>query len=828
MASLLRNLLLLVLVASSLIATATAHPAEDSRLVWSLDSKGWKFALGDPPGAEKAAFNDSTWRPVDVPHDWSIEGPFSETNRAGGAGAFLPAGIGWYRLPLSLQAPLVNRKFFVQFDGVMANSDVWLNGFHLGHRPYGYSSFQYNLTGHLEFGPGKTNCLAVRADNSSQPASRWYAGAGIHRHVRLVATAPVHLEHWATFVTTPAVTPDRAIVRVKTTVLNESEATREIAVRFEVLAPNGQHLQSRATSLQPLAPASSADFQQEFTVTRPVLWDITTDRAGQGDPWARRVGVAPSGDPSLASNTPLAQPLYCVSAKVLSGDDILDEENTPFGIREARFEPATGFWLNGRNLKLKGVCLHHDAGALGAAVPLRAWERRLELLQEVGCNAIRTAHNPPSPEFLALCDRMGFLVLDETFDCWTVGKNPYDYHRDFKEWSKIDTRDMVLRDRNHPCVIAYSAGNEIRDTPQPESARKTLAGLVEVFHQNDPSRPVTQALFRPNVSHDYDNGLADLLDVVGQNYREDEILAAHAAKPERKIVGTENGHDRRVWLALRDHPPYAGQFLWTGFDYLGESRRWPVIGAGSGLFDRTGAPHPRAFERQSWWSDQSMVHMVRRVEPARATADGPGFAPLARRQMEFSDWTPRNTEPHEETVEVYSNCERVELLLNGKSLGSKPLPTDASPRTWKVAFEPGRLQAVGKNQNKTIANHELRTASKPARILLSSDCVRLTPDWDDLAYVTATVVDTNDVPVPDAADLITFQLSGPGRIVAVDSGNNSSHEPFQASARHAFQGQCIVIARATVSSGRITLTASAPSLGSATAVLDAAASATEK
>jgi beta-galactosidase len=306
---------------------------------------------------------------------------------------------------------------------------------------------------------------------------------------------------------------------------------------------------------------------------------------------------------------------------------------------------------------------------------------------------------------------------------------------------------------------------------------------------------------------------------VGQNYREKEILAAHESKPSRRIIGTENGHDRRIWLALRDNPFYAGQFLWTGFDYLGESRRWPVIGATSGLFDRTGEPHPRAFERQSWWSDQPMVCVVRRVGASRDTPDDPGFNPLTRRQTEFSDWSPSDTRPHDEWVEVYSNCEQVDLLLNGKSLGAKPLPNDASPRAWKVAFRPGTLKALGKNNGQVVATQELRTAGKPARILLSSDRPQLKAEWDDVVYVRATIADAHGIPEPLANDEVEFTISGPGRIAAVDSGDNASHEPFQATRRHAYLGQCVAILKATAPDGKITLKASAHGLGGAAITL---------
>ena len=474
----------------------------------------------------------------------------------------------------------------------------------------------------------------------------------------------------------------------------------------------------------------------------------------------------------------------------------------PFGIREFHFDAATGFWLNGRNLKFKGVAMHHDGGAVGAAVPLRVWERRLEL-QRLGVNAIRTAHHPFSPEFLDLCDRMGFLVMDEMFDCWTVAKNPHDYHLYFQEWSKTDTRDTVRRDRNHPSIFIYSAGNEIHDTPNAALAKEILSGLVAVFHQNDSTRPVTQALFRPNVSHDYDDGLADLLDVVGQNYRENEILAAHAAKPTRKILGTENQHDRGVWLALRDHPAYAGQFLWSGVDYLGESRQWPQTTSGSGLLDRTGGLKPAAYERQSWWSDQPMVYMARRVAPPPTSPTDPGYnrpRSVAAVQTLFSDWTPASLAAHEENVEVYSNCQEVELLLNGKSLGSKPLAADASPRTWRVHFEAGTLQAVGKNQGRAV----VPITNCAPRASSAEDCAGRRPRDARLGRLgrcrcmsPRSVVDDNGVLVPNADPLVAFQAAGPGAIAAVDSADNASHEPFQASERHAYQGQCLAIVKAT-------------------------------
>jgi beta-galactosidase len=757
-------------------------------VIRSFDSD-WRFQRGESDGADKIEFDDSAWRRLDVPHDWSIEGPFDKDNPTRGSGGFLPAGIGWYRKHFTLPTNDANRRVFIEFDGVMANSDVWINGFHLGGRPYGYVSFSYELTGHLNF-ENKPNVLTVRADNSGQPASRWYSGAGIYRHVRLVVTGPVHVPQWGTFVTTPKINDQEASVHVSSAIINQDNKPHVFSIQTRIIAPTGEVSARSETPNRKIEPGESLNIERDLTVRNPRRWDLAH---------------------------PYLYQLVTTVRETLVGQGTIsvDEESTPFGIREFKFDADTGFWLNGQNFKLKGVCIHHDGGAFGAAVPLRVWERRLETLRELGVNAIRTAHNPPAPDFLDLCDRMGFIVMDEMFDCWTVAKNPHDYHLYFKDWSIVDTRDTVRRDRNHPSIVVYSAGNEIHDTPKPEIAKPILASLVAAFHAEDPSRPVTQALFRPNVSHDYDNGLADLLDVVGQNYREDEILAAHKQKPARKILGTENRHDRPVWLALRDNQPYAGQFLWTGIDYLGEAPAWPIVGHGSGLIDRTGRIRPIGFQRQSWWSNKPMVFITRRVAPTALSPTDPGYQPDPQRRQQqvlFPDWTPKSIESHNENVEIYSNCETVELFLNGQSLGSKSLPPDASPRNWDVPFAAGAIKAVASNGGRIVATNELRTAGAPAGILLSSDRERITNNYDDVSHITVRVVDRNGVPVTSADNLIQFAVNGPGVIAAVDNGDNASHELFQTNSRHAFQGECIAMIKAKTSTGRITVTATSPGL----------------
>ena len=762
-----------------LLITAYGPSAGQVRSTRSFDTD-WLFYKGDAAGAENTSFDDSNWRVLNVPHDWSIEGPFDPKNPTGPAGGFLPSGVGWYRKHFKLPSSDRDRRVYIEFDGVMSNSDVWINGFHLGNRPYGYVSFAYELTGHLNF--DEDNIIAVKTDTSKQPASRWYTGAGIYRHARLVTTDPEHFAQWGVFVTTPHIGTRQATVHISGEIVNQSSRTKMLGMQVDLLDPNGKRMVSGESETGNVSAGQTRTFDIDLTVNDPQFWDI-----GKGV-------------------------LYTAVTRVRSGGKTLDDVRVPFGIREFHFEPATGFWINGRNIKIKGMCLHHDGSAFGAAVPLAVWERRLTELRKLGTNAIRNAHNPAG-DFLDLADRMGFIVMDELFDQWTLPKNPYDYHLYFNEWSKIDVRDTVRRDRNHPSVIIYSAGNEIRDNhADQEKAKQTLRGLIDTFHENDPTRPVTQALFRPNIegANDYNNGLADILDVVGQNYREKEILAAWKQKPTRKIIGTENDRSSlEQWLAMRDHPELSGEFIWAGVDYLGEARSWPNYGFSYGMLDRTAYKRPLAWQRQSWWSEEPMVYLARRIAPNKAAPTDPGYDPneQKRTQVVFGDWTPKDLSPHQENVEIYSNCEEVELFLNGKSLGSKSKPANDSPRNWMVTFEPGTIKAVGKNGGKIVAEYELKTAGKPARILLTTDKTRITNEWNDVIFVTATVVDSNGVPTPDAENMVRFAANGPGSIVAVDSADNTDHDPFQSDQRRAYQGRCIAYIKANKASGRITVTA---------------------
>lgn len=753
-----------------------------ARTIVPLDSD-WAFFQGDASGAEKADFNASTWKKVDVPHDWSIAGNFSESAPATGSGGWLPTGVAWYRKEIKLPVGSKGERVWIEFDGVMANSDVWLNGNLLGHRPNGYVSFRYDVTNHLK--PDAGNVLVVKADTSAQPASRWYTGGGIYRHVRLVTAHPVHVAPWGVYVTTPEVSEKSATVKVQTALTNTSAKAGEIILQSSIVGPDGKTLtttESRTT----LAAGKESALTQQLQIHSPHLWDLETPQ------------------------------LHMLVTRIKAGDVLMDEVSTPFGIRKAEFRSETGFWLNGKNFKLKGVALHHDGGAVGAAVPLDVWRRRLETLRSLGVNSIRTAHNPVAPEFLDLCDRMGFLVMDEFFDCWTKGKNKNDYHLYFKEWSQQDLRDGILRDRNHPSIILYSVGNEIHDTPKPDLAKPILRGLVDICHELDPSRSVTQALFRPNVSGDYKNGLADMLDVIGTNYRDKELLEAWKDKAGRKIVGTEQGHERATWLACRDNPQHSGQFLWAGIDYLGESRSWPLTVFNAGLLDRAGFIQPRGEERRSWWSEKPMVSIFRRIGVTAATPADPGYEALEwqRRQVLFPDWTPTNTDAHDEDIEIYSNAAEVELFLNDKSLGKKAVRKDGGALNWKVPYQPGTLKAIASTDGKEVASDTLRTAGKAVKIELVPDRKSLGTGFDDVSNIEVRLLDENGTLVPNAENPLTFSVKGPGRIIAVDSGNVVSIEPFQSTGRKAYQGRALAIVRAT-GSGTISLTVSAEGLVSA-------------
>ncbi|GAB6011332.1 sugar-binding domain-containing protein [Viscerimonas tarda] len=747
---------------------------QNVRKITGID-KDWKFHLGDVENGQLVNFDDSNWRKLDVPHDWSIEGDYDQNAITKRGGGYLPAGIGWYRKTISLPKSDSGKRVFVEFGGIMANSDVWINGHLLGHHPFGYVPLVYDLTDYITF-DGKANILAVKADNTVQPASRWYTGAGIYRHVELFTVAQTQLDRYGVFITTPEASHEKATVAVQASVSNKSKASRTLLVQTTISSPSGKSFKSEPSSVT-VGAGETIVCDQTIAVPSPELWDIS----------------APN--------------IYTALTTLSDGKKVVDDQKNTFGIRFFSFESETGFWLNGKNIKLLGACVHHDGGALGSAVPASVWERRFERLKAVGCNAIRGAHAPMDPAFYELCDKMGLLLLDEVFDTWTAAKPNGEkaYNLYFNEWWNIDTSIALKRVRNHPSIVLYSLGNEIRDNVNSPEGRQRFLDLRALTKSIDSSRPITMALFRAKMMGLYENGFSEMLDVIGQNYAETGLLAAWSEKPGRKIIGTENTPSRSAWLVARDNPAYSGMFIWTGFDYLGEAD-WPKISWSEALFDRNAGWKHTSWERQSWWTSEPMAHIVRRDTAQRASW--------------LDDWTPAY-KLDTAFVNVYSNCEEVELYLNGTSLGKQQTPKDDGPNSWRVVYAPGTIKVIGRNGGKEVAVHEHTTASEPVKLLLETEKKEAINDWEEVVYVTATIVDKNGIRYPNSPSKIKFNISGPGEIVSVDNSNNFSHERYKTNEKTNYKGRAMAIIRATASSGAIKLTASADGLEGASVVIQA-------
>ena len=760
--------------------------------------QGWRFHLGDVPGAQDPAFADSSWRTLDLPHDWSIEGEFSEQNPAGVGGGALPGGVGWYRKSFSVPAADSGKVRFIEFDGVYRNSEVWINGAYLGKRPYGYSSFRYELTPHMRY--RARNVIAVRVDNSQQPNSRWYSGSGIYRHVRLVTSDPMHVDAWGTSITTPVVSADSSHVTIRTSLRNERHVEQPIVLSTVVYDSAGREV--AAVSTMGRVPGdSAAELVQDLTISRPVLWSLER-------PY-----------------------LYRAVSRVSCGNRLCDTYTTPFGVRSFVFRADSGFFLNGRHVKIRGVCLHHDLGALGAAVNTRAIERQLHIMRAMGVNALRTSHNPPAPELLDLTDRMGFVVMDEAFDMWKKEKTPYDYHLDWDAWHVRDLSDMVLRDRNHPSVFIWSIGNEVMeqwnngDSTAAPIARE-LAGIVRAL---DPTRPITQAANNGSPQNPVFH--AGALDLLGHNYHHEVWADFPAQYPGAKFVITEamsalnsrgvyeqpsdsvasyetpynknhgpqpnkdyrlSSYDNRkaFWGSLHEeslrlferYPFLSGIFVWQGIDYLGEPTpyEWPARSSYFGVVDLAGFPKDPFYLYQSVWTEQPMLHL-----------------------LPHWNWTPGDSID----VWAYTNADEVELFLNGVTLGVKRKTERVGHLMWRVAYTPGTLRAVSRKEGRAWATAEVRTAGAPARVALAPDRARIRANGEDLSFVTVTVQDRAGIAVPTAEPVIRFRLSGDARIVGVDNGDQTSHTSFKANQVRLFNGKALVIIRAGTRPGTVTLIA---------------------
>ena len=796
----------------TLILTFTTVNIE-AREVISFN-RNWKFALNpqDTQAIASGEFDDSGWRTLDVPHDWAIEGDFDEHNPSGTGGGALPGGIGWYRKTFQADSKDQGKTISIEFDGVYMNSSVYINGHLLGTRPYGYISFSYDLTPYIKW--GADNIIAVRVDNSDQPNSRWYSGCGIYRDVRIVKTNPVHIPQWGTYITSTVNTDGTATVKID---CNVTGADKDTEIRHTILDSKGKTVVSGHENLQ---------------VNHPILWSLD-------NPY-----------------------MYTLLTEVLVNGKSVDRYETPFGIRTIEFRADSGFYLNGEHVRINGVCNHHDLGCLGAATNERAIERQLQILKEMGCNGIRCSHNPPSPILLDLCDRMGFLVMDEAFDMWRRRKTERDYARFFDDWYERDLTDLVVRDRNHPSIVLWSIGNEVleqwsdakADTLSLEQANLILnmghsadqlakegemsvnsmitARLAEIIKELDPTRPVTAGCNEPSPNnHLFRSGA---IDVIGYNYHNQNVPSVPRLFPGKPFIITESvsalmtrgfyempsdklmtrparwdrpyfnetfscsaydnvrtpwgSHHEDNLIFLNSQPFVAGQYIWTGFDYIGEPTPygWPARSSYFGIVDLAGFPKDIYYLYQSEWTDTPVLHL-----------------------FPHWNWTPG------EQIDMwcyYNNADEVELFINGVSQGVRSKDADHLHVVWNVTFEPGTVKVVARKDGKETASQEIHTAGEPAQIRLTPDRNTIRSNGTDLSFVTVEILDKDGNLCPNADNLVQFSVSGSGFIAGVDNGSPISLERFKDSKRKAFYGKCLVVIRNNGNKGKISLNAESEGL----------------
>ncbi|OIR01150.1 beta-galactosidase BoGH2A precursor [mine drainage metagenome] len=778
-------------------------------------NKDWKFKLVDDSTAKNISFDDSKWRTLNLPHDWSIEFPFDSTSPTGNGGGALRGGLAWYRKTFTVSETNQSKNIFIDFDGVYKNSEVWINGHYLGKRPNGYISFEYELTPYLKFGSEK-NVIAVKVDNSKQPNSRWYSGSGIYRNVWLVSKEKISVDHWGTFITTPTVTNASASVVIKINLINQTQKNKNVKLVTSFLNSDGKEVAKVASDV--LLSINKKETEQKAAIKAPVLWSDT-------HPY-----------------------LYKAVTTVIYDKKIMDVYETTFGIRSFKFDVDKGFLLNGKHVKIKGVCDHHDLGCLGTAVNTRALERQLELLKGMGCNAIRTSHNPPAPELLALADKMGFIIMDEAFDMWKKEKTKFDYHLDWDQWHVKDLQDQILRDRNHPSVFIWSLGNEIQEqwgNDEDSSGTTIIKELNAIVKSLDTSRPTVTA---NNEIHPWNKLLkAKVADLVGYNYHinywnKDTISKFWGNKPfivteSVSALETRGHYDHlrsdsiRRWPGVNWDDPcstcnsdltvnaydnvsagwgstheetmklfqkndfISGQFIWTGFDYIGEPTPypWPARSSYFGIIDLAGFPKDVYYMYQSVWTDKTVLHIL-------------------------PHWNWKNGD----TVDVwayYNHADDVELFLNGKSLGTKKKVGDDLHVMWRVPFVAGTIKAVSKKDGKIVLTKEIKTAGKPAKIELIADRKNIKADGKDLSFITARVVDAAGNIVPDADNLIRFSVKGEAEIVGTDNGLQTSMESFKSSQHKAFNGLCLAVVQSKEKEGNVIVTASSQGLQTVSVII---------
>jgi len=764
----------------------------------------WRFKLGDFKDAYVADYNDVDWRKLNVPHDWSIEGPYNSLNPSGIAGAFLPTGIGWYRKNFNYLKKGEGKKVSIQFDGVYKNSTVWINGVKLGTRPNGYIGFSYDLTRYLKNG---NNVISVRVDHSKTPSGRWYTGSGIYRHVKLIVTETVYIPDGGLFISTPKVNSKEATIKIELAIENELKNSEKVKVSYAIFDSENKKINQFTENI--ILPQGSSSFKNRVELLKPELW------------------------------SPSNPYLYNLQVTIKKGTKIIDQYNNTFGVRSISFSAEKGFELNGIKTILKGVCLHHDAGPVGTAVPNDVLFRRLKILKTMGCNAIRTSHNPFAPEFYDMCDSLGFLVMDESFDGWEVAKAKYDYGLDFEEWWQRDLEDFIKRDRNHPSVIIWSIGNEVRgytdetqqklvdfiksiDTTRAISqgrgyygAAIDIAGFnghgeykgsLDKFHNEQPNKPIigteithnyqTRGVYRSKTSYRIRDFPAPwekkqiakgkgfhsikekiyLVDDLTENEVFTDINPIYQSSYDNSIVRMGI---RDYWKATKNLPYFLGAFRWTGFDYLGESFGWPARTMSFGVIDLAGFPTDNYYLYQSLWTEKPMVHML-------------------------PHWTHPSKENIEIPVVIYTNCEAAELFLNGKSLGEKPMTNDLQI-IWKVPYTKGMLKVVAKNKGYEVISKIYQTAGEPYTVRIQLDQDRILANQKAIIHAEILIIDKNGIEVPNANNLLTFELEGAGKLIGLENGDIIDLSPHKVNYRKAFNGKCLGIIQSNGLQGDIKL-----------------------
>lgn len=777
-----------------------------------LINEGWKFTLKDVENGQSPTLKDQRWQLINLPHDWTVKQQLSPTLAS--CTGYLPGGIGWYRKILSIPADQKGKKVYLYFEGVYNRSEVFINGESLGKRPNGYVSFMYDATPFINY--DQDNVIAVRVDHSEDADSRWYTGSGIYRNVWAVYANPIHIDQWGVFVYPEKVSKNKATVKVNVTVANDSKAKENLVVENKLYSPAGKVVASKKSTVS-VNPNMKGSVDLSLNVSRPDLWSIDNPN------------------------------LYQLETKVYKGKELVDETTTTTGIRSYTFDPNKGFALNGEWMKVKGVCIHHDAGVLGSAVPREVWKRRLLTLKEVGCNAIRTSHNPQAPDLYELCDELGLLVMNEAYDewefpkrkwleGWNVGTPGFQGAFDiFADWSEIDLADMVKRDRNHISIFSWSVGNEV-DYPNDPYSHPVLDGgrdtgftqpihggykkdapdamrlgdiakrLVKVVKQYDPSRPTTAGL--AGVAMSNETAYPNALDIAGYNYTESKYISDHEKYPDRVIYGSENRHSLADWKAVTENEHIFGQFLWTGIDYLGESGRWPSRGFYSGLLDFGGFIKPRGYFRQSLWSDTPMVYLGTYPTPGKGSASQMKDVWSQLEAQKGNDeekvpsmdaWAIWNYQEGQSIrVVCYTNCNQAELFLNGTKVGSKKTYNkDTGIIFWDIPYRAGKLEVVAYDQgNKELARNIIQSSGRPAAISILSADQELDKNRG-LAQVVIQVVDENNVPVMLSDDEVTCEIFGPAKLLGLEASNNSDMSDYTDNVHRVFHGKMVAYIEAT-------------------------------